>query len=319
MPKISVVLPVYNVKRYLARCLDSLLSQTFTDFEAICVDDGSTDTCPEILKAYSEKDSRVRVVRQENRGLSMARNTGMRYVSAPYLFFLDSDDAIHPQCLELTYALAQKYDASLVSFLFRKSTGEGAPPSERYQLEKLSYRVTDRPVFSGFRKKRYHIPLTAWSKLYRRDVIGDYRFIPGIHYEDYPFVFSLLASSPRTVAMRTPLYLYTNNDTSITHQKQTPGQLEDYRKGLEFVLDVYSKPGLEKERKYLLRHLLPNIMKQQLNKCLRADPDIQPQMFETFTRQLQAFDARGVLSWRGHKLSRYLTYRRLLREAKRQK
>ena len=103
MPKISVVLPIYNVEKYLRRCLNSLLNQTFTDFEAICVNDGSLDKSLHILEEYASKDFRIKIVTQENQGLSMARNNGLKIAQGDYIYFLDSDDAIHPQLLEITY------------------------------------------------------------------------------------------------------------------------------------------------------------------------------------------------------------------------
>ena len=115
-PKVSIIVPVYKVEKYLRRCLDSILSQTFDDFEVICVNDGSPDNSIDILNEYASRDNRFCVVEQENQGLSMARNNGKKLARGEYIYFLDSDDYIHPQLLEVSYYLAQKYDADLVNF-----------------------------------------------------------------------------------------------------------------------------------------------------------------------------------------------------------
>ena len=116
MPKISIIIPMYNVEKYLRRCLDSVQNQTFSDFQAICVDDGSPDNSGEIAEEYAARDKRFVVVHKENGGLSDARNAGMPYATGEYIMFLDSDDFIHPQTMEFAYALAQKNGTDIVSW-----------------------------------------------------------------------------------------------------------------------------------------------------------------------------------------------------------
>ena len=96
MPKISIIIPVYKVEEYLPACLDSVLAQTFTDWEAICVNDGSPDNCGTILAEYAQKDSRIKVITQDNQGVSVARNKAMENATGEYICFLDSDDELAP-------------------------------------------------------------------------------------------------------------------------------------------------------------------------------------------------------------------------------
>ena len=103
MPQISVVLPVYNVEEYLRQCLDSLANQTFEDFEVICVNDGSGDSSLSILEEYASEDERFKIISQENKGLSGARNTGMDYIKGKYTIFVDSDDWLELNALEKLY------------------------------------------------------------------------------------------------------------------------------------------------------------------------------------------------------------------------
>ena len=118
MPKISVIIPVYNVEKYLPMCLDSVLAQTFTDWQAICVNDGSPDNCDKILAEYASLDKRIVVVNKENGGLSDARNVGMKHATGEYIMFLDSDDFIHPQTMEIAYRMACRDNSDIVAYTY---------------------------------------------------------------------------------------------------------------------------------------------------------------------------------------------------------
>lgn len=115
MAKVSIIIPIYNVGGYLPKCLDSVLGQTFKDWEAICVDDGSTDNCSKIVRQYAEGDGRIKVYRQENQGLSIARRTGFYHANGDFLVFLDSDDWIDTLHIEKLYAYATKNNLDYVS------------------------------------------------------------------------------------------------------------------------------------------------------------------------------------------------------------
>ena len=117
-PKISIIIPMYNVEKYLRRCLDSVQNQTFKQWQAICVDDGSPDKSGEIAEEYAKKDKRFIVVHKENGGLSDARNYGMPHATGQYIMFLDSDDFIHPQTMEIAYNTAIKNKSDIVSFTY---------------------------------------------------------------------------------------------------------------------------------------------------------------------------------------------------------
>ena len=113
---VSVILPAWNVSPYLRQCLDSIVSQTLTNIEIICVDDGSTDGTLDILREYAEKDSRILVIHQENQGAGAARNNAMRYAKGKYLSFLDSDDFFEPDMLEKSWEAAERNNADIVVF-----------------------------------------------------------------------------------------------------------------------------------------------------------------------------------------------------------
>lgn len=117
-PLISVIIPVYKVENYIRSCVDSILNQKLANFECILVDDGSPDNCPTICDEYAQNDRRIRVVHQENQGLSAARNAGMRMASGEWLAFVDSDDCVHPDYLSMLYETAQATDADIVCCSF---------------------------------------------------------------------------------------------------------------------------------------------------------------------------------------------------------
>lgn len=146
-PEISIIIPCYKVEKYLRRCLDSVLAQTFQDWEAICVDDGSPDEYGNILDEYASRDGRIKVIHQENQGLSMARNNGKKLAMGDYIYFLDSDDAMHPQLLEVAYGLAQKHNADLVNFECYNSDKEEFK-NKNIDVNKVKTKVTNNPMFS---------------------------------------------------------------------------------------------------------------------------------------------------------------------------
>lgn len=123
-PLVSIVLPVYNVEKYLPICLDSILNQTYQNIELVCVNDGSPDNCGQILEKYAAMDERILVIAQKNQGLSGARNTGMRYAHGEYIMFVDSDDWIEAETCEVAVSAALKYGADLVMWSYVREYGQ---------------------------------------------------------------------------------------------------------------------------------------------------------------------------------------------------
>ena len=312
MPLVSVIVPVYKVEKFLPRCLESVLAQTFTDFELICVNDGSPDGCLQILKNYAHKDKRIKVFSQENQGLSMARNNGLKQAFSQYIYFLDSDDYIHPQCLEIAVFFAQKYNANLVSFDFVKGTDDKIL-HKKYQLDKIPFKITDSPVFLGTSKKTWRIAFNTWSKLFKREILDGIDFIGGIHFEDYPHTLAVLSKKPLTVVLKASLYFYTLNENSISHQKVNPSQIRDYHIGVRSVFEKYSPPQFFRERNFLKKHFLRRILKHQFKLCQWAGSDYKLQMFTQFATELRDLDAQNLLSWQNHHLSTYWAYRKIMK------
>ena len=237
MPKISVIIPVYNVEKYLRRCLDSLLSQTFTDWNAICVNDGSTDKSGEILSEYAARDSRFVVITNTGRaGPSVARNMGMAAATGDYILFVDGDDFIHPQTMEITYFLAMRDGTDIVSFTYNRNyrpklmlrhklglKTDGIEPRgilRRYNPARVAALVTDdifkyatEQTHNAFNPRRKWLikHCQVWKNLYRRDLISDIKFIDGILYEDFPWWSAVMLKNPRVTIAPLPLYYYRPN------------------------------------------------------------------------------------------------------------
>lgn len=236
MPAISVIIPIYNVEKYLRRCLDSVKNQTFTDWEAICVNDGSPDNSAAILAEYAAMDARFKIVNKENGGLSDARNAGMAVASGDYILYLDSDDFIHPQTMEIAHTLAVRDGSDIVSFtydriyrpqlmvrhVFGMDTDNVVPRRMRkkYNLARIPTLITDdvyeyateRTHNAPGKKKKWLIKhCQVWKNLYKRELIADIPFIKGILFEDFPWWSQVMLRNPRTTIAPLPLYFYIPN------------------------------------------------------------------------------------------------------------
>lgn len=188
MPKISVIIPVYNVEKYLAECLTSVVNQTFKDIEIICVNDGSTDNSPKILEEFAQKDDRIRIINQENQGLSAARNTGLEVATGEYVSFIDSDDFVRTDL----YADIQKLlPAELICF-----NAKIFPISEKYRTLQNYIQCQfdgEQPMEEKLiLKTNVHV----WNKVFRTSIIkeNNIRFPKGLYFEDFPFVCEYMLS-----------------------------------------------------------------------------------------------------------------------------
>lgn len=194
-PVVSVVVPVYNTEPFLAECLHSLEKQTLTDIEIILVNDGSTDNSGRLLREYAGKDARFVYVEQENQGLSAARNTGMEHASGHYLAFLDSDDWLAENALQVLCAIAAKTRTDIVSGNTLAVHADGQVQSwERRGRELFATGtvVSGSTYFSRVMDCRCYVPM-VYNYLYRRDFIeqNGFRFEPGLVHEDELLSFSI--------------------------------------------------------------------------------------------------------------------------------
>lgn len=210
-PSISIVVPVYNVARYLKQCVDSLLQQTFTDFELILVDDGSTDISGMICDEYAQLDNRIRVIHKENGGLSDARNAGMTYAKADWIGFVDSDDWVEPDMYELLYhtCITQKVDITVCG-AFMDYVDATLPMTRQtgrttvYDSEEGLWHILDDK----------HIRSYAWNKLYHRNVITA-PFPKGRYYEDYATIYKWFSAARKAAFVDVEKYHYRQRGSGI--------------------------------------------------------------------------------------------------------
>lgn len=259
MPLISVIVPVYKVEQYLARCIDSILTQTFTDFELILVDDGSPDNCGKICDEYAKKDSRIFVIHQKNGGLSSARNAGIDWVFAnsnsQWLTFIDSDDWIHPQYLELLLSGVTSTDTDICVCEYTETSGI----SDIENLNKVNVqKLSPEDFFIN-----YHITATiACCKLYKKSCFENIRFPFGKIHEDEYTTYKVLFQNDSVSYIKEPLYFYYINPDSITKSEWTPKRL-DAICALEEQIAYFRKQGhggaLIKAERNLLWHIIEQI------------------------------------------------------------
>lgn len=246
MSEISVIVPVYKVEPYLCRCVDSILAQTFVDFELILVDDGSPDNCGVICDEYAQKDARVHVIHQENGGLSAARNAGIDWVFAhsnsEWITFVDSDDWVHPQMLESMYFALQGSHAKIC--ICNHVSISAYVSMERY--EEFQSRVVSPEAFYVENEERATV---ACAKLYRKSIWESLRFPRGKLHEDVYITHEALFSELQIVVIDTPLYMYYSNPNSITNTPSVK-RVKDMQEGRKFRIRFFIEHGFEKAYQY---------------------------------------------------------------------
>ena len=316
-PLISVIVPVYNVEKYLPMCLNSILAQTFKDFEVVCVDDGSTDNGLAILQEYAQKDKRIKVIHQENQGLVGARNSGVRVARGEYLYFVDSDDRIHPQLLEICLDLSQKEKADWVCFQMENMCMEQTPEIKKYDTRNLNYVVTNDPLLYCKAQNLFELGFSVWSKLYLKEFYARHPFDMKIYFEDYPQTLDFCSEHPKTVILSLPLYFYTQNQASISRANFSVKKIKDYHKGINYVYEIYkNRPA---ELKTVVYNVFGRILKRQLSLIKHSEKSVQKELLKAFAEELCDLWGKGCVRLKGSKLKNYLKYRFLIFKENREK
>lgn len=236
MPKVSVIVPVYKVEKFLPRCLDSIVNQTLEDIEIICINDGSPDNSLQILEEYAKKDSRIKIINQENAGLSVARNVGMEIAQGEYIGFVDSDDWIDVEFYEKLYTTAKKYDADI---------GVCSVQSVRkFGRKNYLFKYKSEELAEDTYKKYYlcDIPCVGyvWNKIYRTSDIKKFNimFEPGVYFEDVCFLLESLYNLKRLVTVPEVKYYYQRDNAGsilrLKSQKIKDDSAHVHERMLEF-------------------------------------------------------------------------------------
>ena len=310
MSIISIIVPVYKVEKYIGQCVESILSQTYTDFELILVDDGSPDRSGAICDAYAERDPRVRVIHKENGGVSSARNVGLDVAKGEYVTFVDSDDWLSPSFLADAAEACWTQGLGLFMSGFIRVWQDGRTESS----------CTPREIGSAkafLREEDYTQLLEAnyiaspWAKLFCRDLIGDTRFPSDMRFgEDLTFVFALLEKQPRCLAVSTAYYCYRateNSLTSLYDEAKLRDVLQTYRVLLRFAerhgfasdfLDFVKRRWLEDLgvlQSMILNSALPPRKQYALLTVLTKDRQLHRMVRQCEDRYMRRYGSRPIL------------------------
>ena len=219
-PLISVIIPVYNVEKYLHRCLDSVIAQTYQNLEIICVDDGSIDDSGKICDQYAVRDARIKVIHQENQGLSAARNRGLDAAEGEYIAFVDSDDYILEDMYKKMLDKLLNYNVDLCVCQWQYEFSDGRQVVKRKNIDPTIYGRKASLEFARFLYMGNYengVVVAAWNKLYRRVLLDKIRFEGRIH-EDEAFCGRIMAKNISVYVMEEQFYVYAQNGDSLTNK-----------------------------------------------------------------------------------------------------
>ena len=271
MPYFSVIIPAHNTAQYLDRCLQSLQAQSFTDWEAVCVDDGSTDGTGALIDRYAAEDPRFLVLHQSQAGVSTARNEAFRKVSGQFVAYLDSDDFLHPQMLEICHALAERDGSDVVAFdydhsyrnrlMIRHLLHLPEPRRMRFRTFGDFETAVTEDIFDWATEYSRHERELAtrhcqpWRRLYRKAVLEGISFIPGIIYEDFPWWSAVMLRVRKATLTALPLYFYYPNKRSYILSSTNTYKVESLRTAIREAQKTYENvdPGIRErwEREFL--------------------------------------------------------------------
>ena len=248
MPKVSIIVPVYNVEDYIKKCLDSLLNQTLKDIEIIIVNDGSKDNSEKIIKEYEKNNpEKIVYIKKENGGLSDARNYGLPYAKGEYIAFLDSDDYVELDMYEKMYELAKKENSDMVECDF-------------YWEYPNKTKVDIGEKYSNQKERLQKARVVAWNKLIKRSILEEakIRFPKGFRYEDVEFTYKLIPYLNKVSFVKEPFIHYIQRENSISNVQNE--RTKEIFEVLEHVIEYYKEKGLYKEYEQELEYTYTRIL-----------------------------------------------------------
>lgn len=261
MPKISVIVPVYKVESYLCKCVDSILSQTFTNFELILVDDGSPDTCPTICDEYAINDKRIHVIHQNNKGLSEARNAGLDYIfshsNSDWITFIDSDDWVRSNYLEELLKAASTYKTKVSACYLCDSQMK----HDQVLSQSNYYLVLFEDIYNAEYFKAN--PVSSCAKLYRKELFDNVRFPAGKICEDLFTIHKVLFKSNSIAIVDQELYIYFTENMSITRSSWTEKRFDEIEASEELICFMDKHNLLKAKSNAIKRYVY--VLHNQLN------------------------------------------------------
>ena len=265
---ITVIIPIYNVERFLLRCLQSVSQQTYKNLEIICVNDDSPDKCGELLRKYAKKDCRIKIIEQKNQGLSASRNHGLDQAQGKYVFFLDADDYLHPQALEILYKIAKKTKCPVVMTEDVYRTDRGRINIKHRDVCRLKYNILNNPLQQIYKYRL--VSAVVWSKLYRRECIGNLRFIENIYFEDWPFTARIFSEIDRCAVVKEKIYMYNTNYPSIVRSKFSIKKIHDYIVGIRYIYEYFMQKQNKEQWNIVRKKRISTSLKMILSKISKS-------------------------------------------------
>lgn len=282
-PKISVIIPAYNVENYIEKCVNSILEQSFTDFEILLVDDGSKDNTPKICDDLAMKDSRITVIHKKNGGPSEARNFGMDKSNGKYFVFIDGDDLVDKEYLQELYRLITIEDGIDIAFVKGVFFGENTlPKGSEPTLSEVT--ATESIVRKMCLREGYgHAP---WGKLFRAELWKDFEYPVGKLYEDYLTTYRILAKARKIAYSDAKMYFYIQHNESIMHMKcseKTLFALDVADQETEFMLKIW--PNISDE----ILSLYVSVYLKNLQQILNTGFDVFPEYQERIKKNVKKY------------------------------
>lgn len=250
---ISIIIPVYKVEEYLNQCVRSVCSQTYSNLEIILVDDGSPDGCPQMCDQWANKDSRIKVIHQQNKGLSGARNSGLAQCKGEYVLYVDSDDTIDTDMVEHLYALIMKQNADIAMSTFR------FPEEKNKHTKRISGEILSGNADEMLMVVAEYGLWQSWGKLIKREFAIKCPFCEKMIYEDYENTSRLFVNTHNVVISMDGRYAYTVRGNSIMGERQKVTSI-DFAKITDQILTLYKNSTFSETcKKYMYRFLFKQL------------------------------------------------------------
>lgn len=286
MIKVSIVVPIYNVEKYLPECLDSIIKQKLKEIEIICVDDGSTDSSLEICQRYAKKDKRVKVITKPNAGYGNSMNLGMSYASGEYIGIVESDDWVEPTMFYDLYTAAKKHNAQIVKSDYFEFSTTGAF-KEQYIQTPTDKKYYNTVINAYDLEDIYHFRMNTWTGIYKNDFLREFNIrhneTPGASYQDNGFWFKTLSLAGRVVFINKAYYHYRqdNPNSSINSRGKVFCMCDEYAFIREF---LEANPDMKR------RHLRIFLVKKYYNyfyTYTRVAPEHKVVFLERFAEEFR--------------------------------
>ena len=298
--KVSIIIPVFNVETFLRQCLESVIHQTLTELEIICINDGSTDQSLHILEEYAAKDNRIIILDKENGGQGLARNLAMQRATGEYVGFVDGDDWINPNMFFSLYTSAKQYDADVTICEFQLfNTAKGLiPQTEWFKLP--IHKKFDHIAFrwADISEVGFHLNSGPVNKLFKNDFIRQhtFTFATDLYYEDIPFVFPSLIRADKISLVRAPFYFYRYSRPGSTTADKGKRQFEIFEILQILQTNIEHFPGHEKIRMLFYAYKF----NQLFFHCREIDTTYKVEFWENLKTEFNKLDSESRKCLRMH-------------------